>query len=68
MTWFHPIFVIKIVSAILQIFRKNEAKKKAIFSFTITILDHTLYGKVKNEGFFFGQHPLIENQPPATDI
>ena len=22
----------------------------------------------KNEGYFFGQHPLVENSPTATDI
>ena len=56
MPWFRPIFLIKIVSAIFEIFRKKEAKKKkkkkakktkTLFSSTITILDHTPYGKVK---------------------
>ena len=48
MPWFRQIFLIKIVSAIFQKFRKKEAKKP-LFSCTITILDHTpLYGKVKN--------------------
>ena len=41
-----PNVLIKIVSAVFEVFRKKEAKKP-LFSFTITILDHTLYGKVK---------------------
>ena len=39
-------FFIKIVSAVFVIFRQKEAKKPLI-SCTITILDHTLYGKLK---------------------
>ena len=46
MPWFRSIFLIKIVSAVFEIFRKKEGKK-TLFSCTITILDHTLYGKVK---------------------
>ena len=45
MPWFRSIFLIKIVSAFYKIFRKKEAKKP-LFSCTITILDHTLYGKL----------------------
>ena len=55
-----PIFLIKIVSAVFEIFRKKEAKNP-LFSCTITILDHTLYGKVKKlitKKFF-----LIKNNP-----
>ena len=38
-----------IVSGVFEIFRKNEAKKKTLFSCMITtILDYTLYGKVKS--------------------
>ena len=37
MPWFRPIFFIKIVSAVFEIFRKKEAK------------NHTLYSKVKKE-------------------
>ena len=46
MPWLRPIFLIKIVSAVFEIFRKKETKKP-FFSCTITILDHTLYRKVK---------------------
>ena len=34
-------FFIKLASAVFEIFRKKEAKKKKHFSFTFTILDHT---------------------------
>ena len=46
MPWFRLIYLIKIVSADFEIFRNKEAKKP-IFSCAITILVHTLYGKVK---------------------
>ena len=49
---FCPIFFIKIVSAVFEIFgKKRSKKKKTLFPRTITILDHTLYGKVKNGQF-----------------
>ena len=42
-------FFIKIVSAVFEIFQKKKKQKKTktLFSFMITILEHTLYGKVK---------------------
>ena len=48
MPWFRPIFLIKIVSVVFEIFRKKEAKKKSpLFSCTITILDHILLYKIE---------------------
>ena len=47
MPWLSPIFLFKIVSAVFKVFRKKEGKNP-LFSCTITILDHTLYGKVKS--------------------
>ena len=44
MTRFCLILIIKIVSAVFEIFLKKEAKKKTLFSCMITYL----YGKVKN--------------------
>ena len=44
---FRPNFLIKIVSAVFEIYQKKDAKKTPLFSCTITILDHTLYGTVK---------------------
>ena len=46
MPWFRPLFLIKIVSAVFEIFQKKR-RKKTLFSCPITILDLTLYGKVK---------------------
>ena len=52
MPWFRPFSFIKIVAAFFEIFQKKEGKK-TLFSSTITILDHPLYGKVKRESLFF---------------
>ena len=41
-------FLIKIVSAVFEIFRKKEPKTP-LFTCTTTILDHTLYGKVNRD-------------------
>ena len=41
MLWFQPIFFIKIVSVVFEIFRKKEADKP-LFSCKITILDHKI--------------------------
>ena len=43
-------FFIKIVSAVFEIFRKKDEKKR-LFSCTFTILDHNLYGKLKGGVF-----------------
>ena len=55
-----PIFLIKIVSAVFEIFRKKRIKKTTtLFSCTITILDHTMYGKVKRTFLFHARfHPI----------
>ena len=45
MPWFRTFFFIKIISVVLEIFRKKEGKK-TLFSCTISILDHFLYGKI----------------------
>ena len=51
MPLFRPMFLIKIVSAVFEIFRKNGAKKKKQHFFHAGLqakLDHhNLYGKVK---------------------
>ena len=52
MPWFPPIFVIKIVSAVFEKFRKKEGKQTP-FSCTITIFDHTMYGKVKIYSYIY---------------
>ena len=40
-------FFIKIVPAVFEIFMKNKGNKTTLFSYSIPILDHTVYGKVK---------------------
>ena len=46
MPGFFPIVLIKIILAVFEIFRKNEAKKH-FFHSRLQYFDHTLYGIVK---------------------
>ena len=45
MPWFRPIFLIKIVSVVFEIFRKKQAKKKNFFYARLQYL--SIYNKVK---------------------
>ena len=50
MPWFRPIFFYQNSFArFFRYFEKKKEKNKPLFSCTITIIDHTLYVKVKNE-------------------
>ena len=46
MPWFRSIFLIKIVLAVFEIFRKKVAKKKTLFSCT-------MYGQVKKGEIYY---------------
>ena len=55
MPGFRSIFLFLI--AVFEIFRYKEAK--TLFSCMITILDHTLYGKVKNKSRYQGKKKIL---------